>query len=87
MLRMAHRVKNVTGYWGHGELIPQLGSTCSSCHMRLLYAWRCSEARFVDPFDLSYGLDSTNSDANLAADRALGYNRFIDPGAQTRMAT
>ena len=39
------------------------------------------------PVKLIHGLASTKEKANLAADRALGYASFIDPGAQTRMAT
>jgi hypothetical protein len=39
------------------------------------------------PVKLIHGLASTKEKANLATDRALGYASFIDPGAQTRMAT
>ena len=39
------------------------------------------------PVKLIHGLASTKEKANLAADRALEYSRFIDPGAQMRMAT
>jgi hypothetical protein len=39
------------------------------------------------PVKLIHGLASTKEKANLAADRASSYTRFIDPGAQTRMAT
>jgi Domain of unknown function (DUF927) len=49
--------------------------------------WRQQRVLEGPPVKLIHGLASTKEKANLAADRALGYNRFIDPGAQTRMAT
>ena len=39
------------------------------------------------PVKLIHGLASTKEKANLAADRALEYSRFMDPGAPTRMGT
>ena len=49
--------------------------------------WRQQRVLEGPPVKLIHGLASTKENANLAADRALGYTRFIDPGAQTRMAT